>query len=238
MNFTLSASPNVPQGATVKVFERADFPSVPLVPQGAPPASGEVFSGTMGASSLEVTGLTSDTRYVAHAQVGGTDRYVQFQTVAADVTYWRVTRTGTPSIGAASAIGKYQPGGAIGASSTAPHITITGSEFDRWGTRFKLVTTTQSVGAAGSDPASVIRHSLYECTVTAANAGFTVALGTEVADSVITIAPTPRGTIMRGASEEFTLDPAKVYVFVMEVKTANLPSGTSYTGFYELLARD
>lgn len=100
MNFTLSASSNLPPGATVKVFARSLFPSVPLVPQGAPPGSGEVFSGTMGASSLTATGLSADTNYVAYAQVGSDHRYTQFRsgsleeadTVNADLVERRLMR--------------------------------------------------------------------------------------------------------------------------------------------------
>ncbi len=239
MNFTLTPGPNLPVGATVTVYPRTAFPSVPPFPFGAPPGSGSVFSGTMGASSLLVTGLDADTRYVAHAEVGSEDRYVQFRTGEAEpVEYWHVVRAGSGSLGAASAIGKYQPGGTIGSSSTAPHITFAGSEFSQWGTQFKFAATAQSSGAGGSDPTSTIRHSLYECTVNQANGGFTVTLGDEVADSAFVIAPTPRGTIMRGASDEFTLDPSKTYVVVSEILTANLPSGTQYNCWYELMASD
>lgn len=81
MNFTLSTSYHLPVGATVTVFPRSEFPAA-TAPRGTPPGSGDVFTGTMGSETLLVTGLSPATRYVAHAQVDGTHRYVQFTTDA------------------------------------------------------------------------------------------------------------------------------------------------------------
>ncbi|WP_259314919.1 hypothetical protein [Capillimicrobium parvum] len=107
------------------------------------------------------------------------------------------------------------------------------------GTRFRVRTHVWSLGNAGSDPTTTAKVSLYQATIAAATTGFTATLGSEVASSAISgLAPTPRGTIVNGESSDFTIDPSKVYVPVVELLTANLPASTSFTSYVDIIAID
>lgn len=69
-----------PAGTAVSAYKRLDFTPVPIVPAGVPSGPVAVSTQVVGADgSLTFTGLADDTKYLAYAQVGGQDRYVQFR---------------------------------------------------------------------------------------------------------------------------------------------------------------
>ncbi|MBX5462807.1 MAG: hypothetical protein IRZ28_17160 [Steroidobacteraceae bacterium] len=81
-DFTLTA---FPPGTAVEVFERSDFPAVPLVPQGAPGGRTPVTTGTVDSSGdLALTGLDTGVPYLAYAKVGDVHRYVRFWVAPAE----------------------------------------------------------------------------------------------------------------------------------------------------------
>lgn len=234
MDFTLSASPSLPTGNTIKVFPRSAFPAYPSVPSGAPPASGQVFTGVMGASSLTVTGLNPSTRYVATTNVGGTDKYVTFQTPAtAGTTVWRYVTAINGNLPVAAATGKYIANTAVASiNSNINTAVLGGARLAEFGSQFRLAVALFSTGGAGTDPTGTLRVSLYDVTSVVGTTGATLTPGTEIAGSVLSgLAPTPRGALIRGASASFVIaDTSKDYAPVLEVVGAAIPASTSLSG--------
>lgn len=77
-SFTLSTD-RFPNGTTVTVYPLSNWPGHQIPPSGDPVGS-STTSGSVTGGSVTFTGLDDDTRYLAHGEVGGVDRYVNFST--------------------------------------------------------------------------------------------------------------------------------------------------------------
>lgn len=71
-----------PAGTTVTVYPESNWPQAGRPPSGAPIGSSTTSAVVSTASVLTFTGLAAATRYYMTASVGGTYRYVAFQTPA------------------------------------------------------------------------------------------------------------------------------------------------------------
>lgn len=123
---TLNAADRFPAGTIVSAYPASNWLQAQLPPSGAPQGAATA-SGTVGSNGqVTITGLAADTRYFAHASVGGEDRYVRFRTsVVSDPytqTYATSSRTHAAPVATAPA--------ATAATSTTPFGYSTAAQAD------------------------------------------------------------------------------------------------------------